>query len=752
MNRIAGAAREAEFGKSTRPGQGRRLQSDNTHLDRNGGRRRNLSLDRVVEKSSEPNAVNSRTNRIGWPPSLELARSRHERMAGSKRMPASGITKPAIALFAWLLVAGYGPLQAAEFHFWDHPGFTGNWFDAARWAPAEVPASGDWVQVRDGGVEITAPAAVANRVDIGTKAATTAQLIISDGGKLTSGPRPAVLGILWSIAGPSIGVVSVTGAGSQWINNELIVGAIGNGSLSLTAGGQVLTQQGRVGSATSSRGEGTVVIDGLGATQSSPSRWTITGKLDIGGAGAGSVTLRRNGRLISGTSSVGHRAVGEVTIENPDSQWQLTDPIILPEDLNHTLVLGEQSAGNGSLTVRDRGVVLTAGLPLAVGQAGTGALTVATGAVLKPGPQFDQPQSLELAVESGGSGTLNIGEGGEPGLVEVAGVEGGLGTAVINFNHDASDYHFSTDGTATGTPVPIGGSAAVNLLGGGRTVLRGAHDYTGATVVEENSTLRLDGTLGATAVTVTDGSRLEGTGAIGGPVSVESIATVAPGLSAGTLQIGSLALSSGSTLEFELGPAGTVGAGVNDLIEIDGDLVLDGTLNVAGLDGFGPGVYTLMTYDGMLTDNGLDVAPLPGGLPGSIDTTTTGEVRVLVEALDPAVALDPASIDFGAQPLGEPSAPETVSITNTGAAELVLEPLELTGSHPDDYMIVADGCSGTVLTIDESCQADIDFAPLATGVREARLAVSSNDPAGPHVVDLIGATDMMFSDRFENNP
>jgi len=760
----------------------------------------------------------------------------------------------AISLFAFFLLAGLSPLLAGEtpvVRNWNHPDFTGSWFDATRWDPAGVPDSDDWVQLQEGSVEITARAAEADVVNVGTEIDTTAELTISSGGTLTSGPNNAVLGTRWNIAGASTGVVSVTGAGSQWaINSELIVGGPGNASLSVTAGGSV-TSLGAV-VAQSKYSEANLVIDGLGSTDLFPSIWFNLQELAVGARGSGEVTLTNAGRMITGGSAtIGSFASGTVTIENPGSEWRLRD----------TLVIGKESSGNGSVTVRDQATILTKQEPLVVGKAGTGTMTLASGAVIKPEFPSDAPQLVELAAESGSAGTLNIGEGGEPGLLEVAGIDGGAGTAVINFNHNSPDYHFSTYGTTTGDPVPIGGSAAVNLLGGGTTVLRGAHDYTGATLVKEGSTLRLDGTLGDTAVTVTDGARLEGAGVIAGPVTVESTASLAPGLSAGTVQMDSLTLIAGSDLDFELGPAGTVGAGVNDLIEIEGDLILDGRLNVTDLDDFGPGVYTLMTYGATLTDNGLDIAPLPGGVPATIDLTTPGEVRLVVEPLAPVVALFPVSfnfgtvmvgqsspapagtientgnidlslgtlaidgpdagdfalladtcsgqtlppgtncsyqvqfspgeagarsaevtipsnaptspdrvalsgtglalpelwlspswMDFGDQPLGAPTAPEVITIMNIGPGDLQLDLLALTGLHPNDYMVLTDGCSGAVLATDETCQVELDFAPLAPGVRQAELAIPSNDPAGPHAVELLGTHDVMFFDGFEQLP
>jgi len=137
----------------------------------------------------------------------------------------------------------------------------------------------------------------------------------------------------------------------------------------------------------------------------------------------------------------------------------------------------------------------------------------------------------------------------------------------------------------------------------------------------------------------------------------------------------------------------------------------------------------------------IDTAGAAG--PGSMEmigTATEG----------PQLTLMPAFIDFGEQPLGEPTPAEAITIMNIGAGDLTLELLELAGLHPDDYMIVFDDCSGAVLATDETCQVELDFAPLAPGVRQAELAVPSNDPAAPHAVELIGTHDVLFFDGFED--
>jgi len=196
-----------------------------------------------------------------------------------------------------------------------------------------------------------------------------------------------------------------------------------------------------------------------------------------------------------------------------------------------------------------------------------------------------------------------------------------------------------------------------------------------------------------------------------------------------------------------------------------GNLDLDiGTLAIAGAN---PGDYQFAadTCSGQILPPGADCSFEVGFKP-SATGTRVAEVTISSNApsspdtvalsgtglAPPELLLSPAFIDFGEQPLNVPTPAEAITIMNIGAGELLLELLELAGLHPDDYMIVFDGCSGALLATDETCQVELDFAPLAPGVRQAELAVPSNDPAGPHAVELIGTHDVLFFDGFENRP
>jgi fibronectin-binding autotransporter adhesin len=88
-------------------------------------------------------------------------------------------------------------------------------------------------------------------------------------------------------------------------------------------------------------------------------------------------------------------------------------------------------------------------------------------------------------------------------------------------------------------------------------------------------------------------------------------------------------LTSGTVIDFELGEAGVVGGANNDLVLVGGNLTLDGILNVAGFGpGYGAGYYRLFNYGGSLTDNGLALGTIEGGLQPACSPTLQGQVNL----------------------------------------------------------------------------------------------------------------------------
>ena len=214
-----------------------------------------------------------------------------------------------------------------------------------------------------------------------------------------------------------------------------------------------------------------------------------------------------------------------------------------------------------------------------------------------------------------GGGTLQIGAGGTTG--SLAGDVSNDG--ILAFNRaDALTF--------AGT---VSGAGSLIKDGAGTLTLTGASSYTGSTLVQAG-TLLVNGSLANTAVNVTTGATLGGTGVIDAAVTIGAGASLAlGGGSPGTLTVGSLTLSPTSMLNYILGPGGIGPGGPSDRLLVRTDLTLDGTLNVVDVDGLGIGVHTLMTYGGTLIDNGLDAGPHQGGEASAIQSGG-GQVNLVV--------------------------------------------------------------------------------------------------------------------------
>src|SRR5690606_32672209 len=73
------------------------------------------------------------------------------------------------------------------------------------------------------------------------------------------------------------------------------------------------------------------------------------------------------------------------------------------------------------------------------------------------------------------------------------------------------------------------------------------------------------------------------------------------------------------------------GGAFNDLVEVAGDLELDGRLDVVVSPGrsFGPGVYRVFNYGGALGGPGLTLGTLPGGSDFHVQTSVANQVNLV---------------------------------------------------------------------------------------------------------------------------
>ncbi len=118
-----------------------------------------------------------------------------------------------------------------------------------------------------------------------------------------------------------------------------------------------------------------------------------------------------------------------------------------------------------------------------------------------------------------------------------------------------------------------------------------------------------------------------------------------------------------------------------------------------------------------------------GNLSGTLsvsDAMRTQTVSLSGTAVPPAaLKVVPASMSFSARHAGVPSAPQSITISNTGAMPMANVGFQFTGPAAASYSISATNC-GDTLNAGASCTTQLVFTPAATGTDAAALVVSSS--------------------------
>ena len=201
----------------------------------------------------------------------------------------------------------------------------------------------------------------------------------------------------------------------------------------------------------------------------------------------------------------------------------------------------------------------------------------------------------------------------------------------------------------------ISGAGAMGKTGPGILALQAVNTYTGPTTVSVGSLVLSNGASIATtpsitlssgtildvsangSITLSSGQMLAGSGTVVGNVTAPSANTINAGTSPGTLTINGNFSQTSATNFFELASDPTqIGLGVNDLIQVNGNLTLNGlnrikVLPLAALNNATP--YTLFQYTGARTGGAanLDVNTDSRYTLTLVDPDTTpGQIQVLV--------------------------------------------------------------------------------------------------------------------------
>lgn len=201
-------------------------------------------------------------------------------------------------------------------------------------------------------------------------------------------------------------------------------------------------------------------------------------------------------------------------------------------------------------------------------------------------------------------------------------VEGGIFSAADRFSGDAHIEEdawlvFYQNGNSTYAG-KLSGKGEFDVENGHVRLTGNSAGYEGESWIGDG-TLEVNGILGGNTIVDVDG-RLMGSGTVG---DTEVLGTL-HGVQGQTLQLASLTLQAGSTVSAALGAAGNTA-----LFDVDGNLVLDGTLEVTDAGGFGAGIYRLFDYGGTLTDNGLAIGAAPMGADLTVQTSVANQINLL---------------------------------------------------------------------------------------------------------------------------
>ena len=170
-------------------------------------------------------------------------------------------------------------------------------------------------------------------------------------------------------------------------------------------------------------------------------------------------------------------------------------------------------------------------------------------------------------------------------------------------------------------------------------------------------------------------------------------------------------------------------------------LINDGSASLVIEDVIDEGPFTVSPSSGELEPGEsleltVTFAPLESGPAEAtltiISTAGTDEVPLSGEGVVQAIALVPGELDFGAVEVGR-SAETTLELLNEGGTTVQVEDVVLTGADADAFTV--ESASGDVGPGDQLV-IDVRFSPLAEGVAEATLTVTTS--AGDEEAILIG--------------
>ena len=118
------------------------------------------------------------------------------------------------------------------------------------------------------------------------------------------------------------------------------------------------------------------------------------------------------------------------------------------------------------------------------------------------------------------------------------------------------------------------------------------------------------------------------------------------------------------------------------------------------------------------------------GSPQSVTLSGTGITS------SPTADVTPTALTFTSQAVGAASAAQTVTLSNTGSANLTVSSVALSGANASDFA-QSSTCGGSVAA-GGNCAISVRFTPSASGARSGALTISDNASGGSQTIALTG--------------
>jgi hypothetical protein len=94
---------------------------------------------------------------------------------------------------------------------------------------------------------------------------------------------------------------------------------------------------------------------------------------------------------------------------------------------------------------------------------------------------------------------------------------------------------------------------------------------------------------------------------------------------------------------------------------------------------------------------------------------------------DPTLAPTPGGAYGGSLVVGNRGEPNLFSLYNVAFNPVRIKSLKVEGSHPDDFAVSSDECTGRTLDAATACELEVIFTPTAAGRRTATVVAVTDD-------------------------